>query len=436
MRIKGFCTNAAFVNNDPSRTSQIGELTTYARTFSKDIKIYNNVEYPGLELNIFSCKEEVVSQDVNVINEVQVPDAIVELLLKISSWVYKGEVKPTTDPSEYAVELHNNDEFFNELSEVTAGDLVFAGASVIPTSLAFKLLKFDNVEVKLWFSTQVMENEYDEYEIVVVNPLLNMDVLFKSVADIQQELAAVSVTSQIERTQEIKNRHPETIMIAETIQYINNKDPNIKFDLVWYVLIYGPNGNNEDAIKEAIRTAILENSSATIEDWKQILPYLFKTTRMYILPRWDRMSIPSRLDNVGIYSPISDVQEAIRYATTFLSPELTTLHVEQNLEITHHKYRSITLLACGGADNALEKYKLSDYIGDYIAESSTSQDYNRQCEFTRNWTVTMEEILILAENLSIQVNLPFGVRKVVINDSTFLSKRMGNVEWLVAIREK
>ena len=436
MRIKGFCTNAAFVNNDPSRVSQIGELTTYARTFSKDIKIYNNVDYPGLELNVFSCKEEVVSQDVNVINEVQVPDAIVELLLKISNWVYKGEVKPTTDPAEYAVELHNNDEFFNELSEVTAGDLVFAGASIIPTRLSFKLLKFDNVEVKLWFSTQVMENEYDEYEIVVINPLLDMDVLFKSVADIQQELAAVSVTTQIERTQEIKNKNPETIMVAETIQYINNKDPNIRFDLVWYVLIYGPNGNNEDAIKEAIRNAILENSSATVDDWKEILPYLFKTTRMYILPRWDRMSIPSRLDNVGIYSPISDVQEALRYASTFLSPELTTTHVEQNLEITHHKYRSITLLACGGADNALEKYRLSDYIGDYIAESSTSQDYNRQCEFTRNWTVAMEEILMLAENLNIQVSLPFGVRKVVINDSTFLSKRMGNVEWLVAIREK
>ena len=432
MRIKGFCTNSLFVNNDPSRTSQVGELTTYARTFSKDIKFYINPDYPGLELNIFSCKEDISTGT----TEVTVPDDIVNLLLDISNWVYKGEVKATTDPAEYAVELHNNDDFFNEISEVNAGELIFYNGIIVPSRLTFKLLKFENVEVKLWFSTQVMENEYDEYEIIVINPLLNMDVLFKSLADIQQELALLSITTQIERTQEIKNKHPETIMRAETIEYINNKDSSIKFDLVWYVLIYGPNGDNEDAIKEAIKDAILENSNEkNPESWKEILPFLFRTTRMYVLPRWDKMSIPSRLDNVGIYSPISNAKEALRYASTFLSPELTTAHVEENLEITHHKYRSITLLTCGGADNALEKYKLSDYIGDYIAESSTSQDYNRQAEYTRNWTVSMEEMLMLAENLNIQVTLPFGIRKVVVNDSTFLAKRMGNVEWLVAVRE-
>ena len=428
MRIKGFCTNALFVNNDPSKTSLLGELTTYARTFSKDIKIYNNTEYPGIELNIFSCKHDDDTED-------NAPQEIIDLMLNICRWVYNGSTKPTEAP-EYAVELHNQDEFFDELSEVTAGEIISSNGIWAPSKLTFKLRKHDNVEVKLWFSTQVFENEYDEYEIVVVNPLLNMDVLFKPLADINKELANITVTSQIEKTQIIKNKNPETIMRAETIQYINPHDNDIRLDLVWYVLIYGPNGDNEDAIKEAIKKAVLENSSETEESWKQILPFLFKTTRMYVLPRWDKMSIPSRLDNVGIYSPISNVQEALRYARTFLSPEIVTEHVDFNLEITHHKYRSITLLACGGMDNALDKYKLSDYIGDYIAEPSTSQDFNRQSEYTRNWTVAMEEILILAENLSIQVSLPYGIRKVVVNDATFLSKRMGNVEWLVAIREK
>lgn len=427
MQIKGFCANPKLANNDSGKTSQLGELTTYARTFSKDIGIYTNDNYPNIELDVFSARNED-STPVLVIKP-----AYIETILEIASWVYSGTTK-LLDASEYGVELHN--EFFNKIKNVEASNIIQAGGIAAPEKLTFKLENAEDIEIKLWFSAQAMEKEYDEYDIIVVHPLDNIDHLFKPIADLRKELDSVTITSQIEKIQELKNKNPETVLRAETIQYINAEDPSITLDLVWYVAIYGPNGDNVDAIKQAIIDAIMRDSAEPEASWKNILPYLFKTTRMYVLPRWDRMSLPSRLDNVGIYSPISHVQEAISYAKACLGTIITTKHIEDNLEITHHKYRSISLLACGGEDNALDKFKLSDYISDYIAEPSTSQDFNRQVEYTRNWTITMEELLILAENLSINVDLPFGVRKVTMGDVTYLSKRIGNVEWMIAVREK
>ena len=424
MYIKGFCAKHDLADNVPGKTAQVGELTTYARTFSKDIGIYTDISYPNLEVDIFSCR--------NIDGEILKPfDNHVALLLQIANTVYGNEIS-TTNRSDYATTLNNL--YFGSIESIEVGNIITTVGGTIPESISFVISDTEPIEVKLWFSAIAMERDYDEYEIEVVHPLLNIDILFNPVAEIRAALAETNVSAQLEKVQLLKDKKPETVLRAETIKYVNPSDPTIEIDLVWYVLIYGPNGDNEDAIKNAIADAILAESSEPVEAWKEILPFLFKVTRMFVLPRWDIMSIPSRLDLVGIYSPISTVKEALTYAKATLS-HLTNRHVEDNLQITHHKYRAVTLLVCGGEDNALDKFKLTDYVPDYIAESSTSQDFNRQTETTKRWTVAMEELLMLAESFTVLTALPVGVRRVTIGDVAYLTKRIDSVEWLVAIRE-
>ena len=197
----------------------------------------------------------------------------------------------------------------------------------------------------------------------MISPLANVDTLFRPVSEIRTALGNRTLAEQLENVQTVKAKLPETALRLETVQYINPVDNNITFDLNWYILVYGPMGNNSEAIKQAIIDYIMAHTSETEAAWKQILPFLFRVTRMYVIPRWDRIAIASRQSTVGIYSPITSVKENLTHAKTALS-HLANAFVEEHLQVTHHKFRSVTLLTCGGEDNAQDKFKLTDYVPD------------------------------------------------------------------------
>ena len=82
-------------------------------------------------------------------------------------------------------------------------------------------------------------------------------------------------------------------------------------------------------------------------------------------------------------------------------------------------------------DNVQNKFKLTDYIGDYIAESATSLDFNRMSEPSKAWTVAIEEMLILAENMAAVDSLPIHIRRTVVGDTTYIGRTLNKVEYLV-----
>lgn len=425
--IKGFCTRRLQANNELNKVATFGELSTYARTFTKDIGLYSLAITPELELNVFSHKKDGEYNGV-------LSTAFVEPIIRLSNWIYTKSltVSSSVTKNDYLTEFLNN--FYGEITNPNIGTIQNADGRTMPEWLSFNLVSAQENQIKIWFSSDAFERDYDEYEISVVSPLLNVDTLFRPVSEIRSALAATTIADQLDKVQAAKNKSPETVLRAETIQYINPQDSTITIDTNWYILVYGPAGNNTDAIKQAIISYILANSNEPESSWKQILPYLFKTTRMYILPQWTHYAIANRETYAGIYSPITTVKDGITSAKAALS-HLASTFVEENLQFTHHKYRSISLLCCGGDDNAQSKFKLTDYVPDYIGESSNTQDFNRMSELSKQWTVMMEELLIMAENNDEYTSLPLTTRRINVNNVLYLSRRLGNVEYLVAVRE-
>jgi hypothetical protein len=88
----------------------------------------------------------------------------------------------------------------------------------------------------------------------------------------------------------------------------------------------------------------------------------------------------------------------------------------------------------GGPDNHLAKFRLSDYVPDYIAESSTSEDFNRQSELTKSWTIALDKAILLAEVANDITDLPIGFRRVTAANKTFLAFKHNKVEYLVATK--
>lgn len=427
LTIKGFCTRRMQADNQPGRVATFGELSTYARTFAKDIGIYAIAAVPTIELNVFSNKLDDQAQD-------SLSTEFVEPIINICNWIYDRSQSTSVDVSknDYLTDLTNN--FYGSITNINVGTIKNADGRTMPEWYSFKLNNSQDNEIKIWLSSTAFERDYDEYEITVVSPLLNVDTLFRPVSEIRDALSSMTLSDIMDKVQTTKAKEPETLMKIETIQYINPQDNNITIDTNWYVLIYGPAGNNSESIKSAIVSYILAQSNEPETSWKQIFPYLFKITRMFVLPRWDKMAIANRQSYAGIYSPISTVGESLTYAKATLS-QLANTFVEDNLQITHHKYRAISLLCCGGEDNAQDKFKLTDYMPDYIAEASTTQDFNRMSESTKQWSVMMEELLILAEANNDQATLPLSTRKLTINNVDYLSRSFGKVEYLVAVKE-
>ena len=151
---------------------------------------------------------------------------------------------------------------------------------------------------------------------------------------------------------------------------------------------------------------------------------------MFILPRWDKYAVPNRTDKVGIYSPISTVTECLSHAKALLT-QLPALHIEQNLQVSHHTYSSISFLAVGGIDNYLNRFKLSDYFPDYIAEASTSQDFNRQDELTKEWTNLLDKALQTAESMTSISSLPNGFRRTTVGTKLCVAFTHNKVEYIL-----
>lgn len=427
LSIKGFCTRRLQADNQPNRVATFGELSTYARTFSKDVGIYASTGVDAIEFNCFSNR---LNGQANGILSTEFVDAIVN----VTAWIYDKSttVSQTVSKNDYLTELLNN--FHGTIVNPNVGTIKFGEGRTMPEWVSFQLNVPEQNEVKFWLSSAAFERDYDDYEITVVSPLTQLDTLFRPVSEIRAALALVPLSVQLDKVQTVKNKAPESILKAESIQYINPNDPSITIDTTWYLLIYGPAGNNVEAIRDAIVAHILENSNEPESSWKSILPYLFKITRMYVLPRWDKMAIPNRQAYAGIYSPVSTIGESLTYAKTTL-PQLANTFVDTHLQVTHHKYRAISLLCCGGEDNAQDLFKLTDFMPDYIAESATSQDFNRMSESTKQWTVMMEELLIMAEAGDNAVALPLNTRRLTVGTKKYIARRYGRAEYLVAIKE-
>ena len=428
LTVKGFVSQAQLADNRFNTTAAFGELSSYARTFSKDITVHTDPRWANTELDVFSCKLSGTGR-VSLSTEFQ------EQMLEIGKWVYDYGMTagPTVGRQDFLVDFL--DHFQGRITDVNCGDFLVDGLRRMPVWLSWKKVSTADAAnaVKVWFNSAAFERDYDEFDIVVIPPLANLNTFFRPTNEVVTALAARTVSQLMELAQEAKGRKPETTLRVEMVDYVNPNNPNQIIPTNWAVVIYGPAGESSDNIKGAIVSYILANSQEPENSWKIIIPDLFRTTQMFILPRWDNYAIPNRTDRVGIYSPIVRANEAGSFAKNVLT-QLTALHIDSHLQITHSTYRGLTLLAVGGPDNHLAKFRLSDYVPDYIAESSTSEDFNRQSELTKSWTIALDKAILLAEVANDITDLPIGFRRVTAANKTFLAFKHNKVEYLVATK--
>ena len=421
--LKGFVNIQSLMNNTAGTVSPIGEMSTLARTFSKEIGEYTNVSFPGFSLvSMYARNNSAQSYVLDY-------DTVQEVLALVSQiYQYSSDHGITYDVED----LYNNltASFFGKISNISFGEKTSSGSIALPQWVKWDSAANSSTNT-IWLADTAFREQYPEYEIVVIPPLANIDDLFLSFDTVKQKVALRDLSVLLEEAQVAKNNQPESYLRTLTYEY---RSPFISSDilnLTWLVLVYGAQGDNQDAIKDAVISYVEKNSSKTNDEWMATMPEIFKRTEFVVLPRWDKKAIEDLSVEAGVYSSLFRPDEVIDFAINQIS-FYTADHVAANVLALAFPYRGIGLLVVDGPENVDTKADFATVYPDYICVSTTSLDFNRMTEATRGLCILLSEMLVVAEDLSETSSIPSNMRKITRGGKLYVSSVYNGVNIVVA----
>jgi hypothetical protein len=323
--------------------------------------------------------------------------------------------------------------FFGQIGNLEFGDFLDNGSIAFPEWLTWESTAQGGNRVKIWTADAAFQTQYDDYEIVVVPPIPDLDHFFYAYGTVVSELDAVPLPEFMERIQNSKGNDPETYLRVQQYNFVNVLNTAQKHPTNWGVLIYGQQGDNIDNIKDAIVAYVLANSSHSQSEWEQRIPDLFKRTEFTMLPRWDLVSVPNQSVHSVLYGSMVDPREAIEFAKQAIT-YYQDAFVEANCTVMPYDYKALMIVAVNGDTNVPEAARLPELFPDYVPVPSTSQDFNRMTERTRNWVLFLQALLVAAETATLYSSVPQNLRKQQRDGVLYVSSMFENINYLVAAR--
>ena len=434
--LKGFITIPIFEDNVVGSVSPIGELSTRSRTYSREVGLYADELYQNVNLVSFSSQDET--------GKIEVSPAYRDNVLKVTQWIYEQCIDGTFSNDGSALVSAILTEFSPDLEDLSIGEMVTDGTYWLPEFITWKakntgpdegsgLTTVDN-QIKLWFSDESFQSQYDEYEIVVIPPLENLDQLFDLYETVNDLISARDLSNKILNVENATGGDPYTYLRNESFDWLDQFSDTNTIETNWLVAIYGIAGNNIDNIKNALTTYALENSSHTREEWLVIMPDLFRISEFIIRPLWEFYSIPNETLVAGIYSPVGRVKDL-----TALAEEACvgyeTNHVTDVVEFINFIYKSIGLLIVGSPENRDGLIVFSDFITDYINVPTTSLDFNRMQPETQEWVNLMYSMVKEAEEMTDFSTLEVGFSRVYRDENMYVAYNFSGFNFLMLSKQ-
>lgn len=427
--MKGFISSVPFNNNTPGVSAKLGELTKHSLTFSRESGQYiNPTRAPNLTLTTFVSKEEQTA--------IEMPALLQEQTLDVAQFTYAQTVGGQTEiiPAVYLENLLTA--FVGKATNFECGLMISDGVHTLPEWVSWTSVAdpaHPNAYVKIWFVDQSFQQQYDEFEIVVVPPFDVLNNFFRPGSEVDAALGALSVEEAQDRIQTAMGAYPATVVRTNTFSYVDPLNANHTVPSNWSVIIYGASGDNVDSIKDALMAYILANSDHTRAEWTVIFPDIFKRTEFILVPLWDQYAIPNRELMTGIYSPQVQVATILAKMKQF-AKQYPEAHIDSNATSAGHPYRSLVILACGSPDNRNAQFRLNQLFPDLISVASTSVDFNRMSRTTQDWATMLANMLPVAEAMSDFTSIPVGMMKVRRDGLLYLTKTYQNINYLVVAK--
>lgn len=425
--IQGFVIKSSRVSNEAGVVAENFELSPYAKTYSREIGWYQHESYPGDTLSVFKAVNTETGEPYVL------PDDLVKEILSVTETVV---AYMAVHSYPYLVsDLHStvSAAFQGKIESFAIGTLKAGSTETMPDRLMWTSLSFPNTTIKIWLNNDAFENQYSDYEIVTVAPFDQLDAFFRPYGTVVSDLNAMTVPALMERVMKVRAGIPESTIRVYDFEFHNPNNPTQSSVSYWAVIVYGKNGDNVDAIKDTIIKTILENSSHPQEEWEVIFPDIFLRTEFLLCPRWDKIAIPNLTALSSLYSSVVEPLEAVAFAKHVWAT-IPAIWIESNLSVIPFDYKALIVEILNGQKNVTGKTDWKVLFPDYVPVSTSSLDFNRMSEKTREWLLVIQEMLVIAETMTEYTSVANPYRRVIRDNVLYVGTVVDNVNYLVAAR--
>jgi len=438
--LKGFTRISDLVDNIPGEVALLGELSSKAMTYAKEKGYYSDPTIPKIEVVSFTSNLIVGNNTTKIV----APDEVSALAIDIGKWVMDHAQETTLFGEEngsypdYLEALHTA---FPNAGNLTMGPLttlVIADATdkSMPEWLSWTSVYDTDEEAssKIWYVDTAFRGQYDDYEIIVVPPIDNLDQLFQSRSVVQGLVNAITFPALTLKVANAAGNNPYTDLKSINYNWQDTLQPPNIISMPWSLIIYGAAGNNIDVILETLRQYILAHSTHDEDDWITRLPDIFRTTEFVVVPMWQRYAIPNQVLQTGVYSAI--VRNVDDYQLVLDAVNYPDNHIQANLESTVFLHNYISAYFIGGMNNLEEKFRISDHFGDYIPAATVgSGDFNRMAPLTQEWIIFMLSLLAEAEMATEFSTIPLTMSRLKRDGVLMISGNYDNIQYLVVTKK-
>ena len=429
-QLLGFLGINSLVSNDLDKVSKLGELSPISRTFSSEVGMYSEAEFPDLRLFTFFAQEGK--------DRIPLTKILAKEVLKIGNWLVTESTANRFDADRTAFEQKLRAEYREQITVEKVGKMVHDGRYYLPEYITFRL-HADTREnrYKIWFSDEAFQAQYDKFELRILPALNPVDNFFKDPAKVKKALtdntSAEGIAKLHEETNRIADSHPYTLLLSFYYDWINPEDKQDKIATVWTVLLYGKAANNADMIKEQLADYVLSLSDYDRSKWEKILPDLFIPTEFYICPFWTKFSTPNLQLMGGLHSPTVPFRDVLPYAgKTMVGYDLR--HIAKYSVVFDTIFKSCAVVACGHPLNRLAPIEFEKLWADYANIYTTSRDFNRISPETQDFIIKLSEMLVHAEVMTPESDIPQGYTRVKRGELYYLTTTYKRVQYVVPLR--
>lgn len=436
--IQGFVSRAAWTLNTPGAVSAddvsvVFELSPIAKTYGRSVGEFHVTNAAGEIVHVFINRD----QDTEAVFE---PSAAI--ISEISDVVrltesYLATAIPPYNENE--LRLFVQAEMNNQIHSLTVGEIEryapedHPPGTTIPTWISWQSLRDDGYLIKVWLHTRSFEAQYSAGEILTTSPVVPLDSFFNNYQEVVDSFKNRPLTEYMARINADRGDQPETQLEFLRVNFVNRLNPSQKTPIDWAALIYGRSMNDIDSIKEAIVRDVLRQTQKTEQEWRQIFPELFERTEFLIFPRWDLLSHENATPEASLFKSILNVQAQTQYLKSKL-PYMDPEDIDQKAEIFPVDYKAAMCVVVPGIANAPGIQNLDSQFPDYLPVNTSSVDFGRMSQKTRDWVLRLVEMLAEAEVMTTYSTVPYGYRRYEYEGIMYLSTTYEGVNYRVASR--
>lgn len=421
-------------NTNNGAVARFGELSTHAKTFTRDEKNFVNTAYPNVELVTFKLVDEGGAP-------VTPSTAFIAKLLAIGNWLY------TQHTSGNVPSNANKEAFINSIiaehsgiSDVEIGEIV-NGITTSRNLIDYISLALNDNDkkyyIKIWCSDSKFREQYEDYIIYTIPPIGSIDDLHTNVTALSNLVSEITPATIVDRANEIAAGFPYTKLVNIGLTWHDPENSQVTQKTNWYFVVYGDMGLDEDNLKNAVREYISQNSSKT--NWDKVYPELYSENEFIIVPMWENMALPDGAASVGLYSSMVDYGELANIAKERIPTgygQITNINtfVDKYLRVLSVYYRGMQVLALGNPSNSGSYFDLRDKFPDYTCVSTTDVDFSRMEPLTREFIITLNTALEYARTMNTNSVAPPGFNKITRGTRYYLTFNVQGHYFLVLLK--